>query len=248
MLPDACANARHDRALTWGLAALIAGPSLACVAQPTLTAGLIGDVDRLRAGEWWRALTALLVQPGGLPALAFLLLGVLLLTPVASRFWGIGTVAGTLAATGPGCLAVGLWVSPVNTSAGSSDLVAALVGLTSVALATGGDNFTVGVPVGTGLAAGYCAFFGAYLLLQPFWGAAAGPAANLLLVAVVVACRRHRPSADLGWAVAAIAVGCAVLMAARLDSHGIGILAGAGLALVARGHRQVRARSTAEGH
>ena len=55
---------------------------------PSLLPALERDAVRLRAGEWWRLVTPLFVQDGGLQGGVFNLVSLLLIGSVAERLWG----------------------------------------------------------------------------------------------------------------------------------------------------------------
>ena len=55
---------------------------------PSLLPALERDAVRIRAGEWWRLVTPLFVQDGGLQGGVFNLVSLLLMGSVAERLWG----------------------------------------------------------------------------------------------------------------------------------------------------------------
>ncbi|GAA0377055.1 hypothetical protein GCM10009530_29560 [Microbispora corallina] len=75
---------------TTAVLAVTAVPSLAQIAAPALTGALERDPDLIRAGEWWRPVTSLLVQDGGLAGTAFNLATLLVVGVLAERALGPG--------------------------------------------------------------------------------------------------------------------------------------------------------------
>lgn len=68
---------------------IIGVPSLAQFAWPQVGAALMRDPDAtLHRGEWWRVVTALLAQDGGLAAAVFGLVVVALVMLIGSAVWG----------------------------------------------------------------------------------------------------------------------------------------------------------------
>jgi membrane associated rhomboid family serine protease len=71
------------------LCAIVAIPSLAQLAFPALLTALQRDAGLIRQqGQWWRLVTALVVQDGGLAGLVFNLLTLALIGTTAERLWG----------------------------------------------------------------------------------------------------------------------------------------------------------------
>lgn len=71
------------------LFALVAIPSLLQFPFPRLLYALRRDGDLiLHQGEWWRIVTSLLVQDGGVAGTVFNLVGLVLVGLVAERLWG----------------------------------------------------------------------------------------------------------------------------------------------------------------
>ncbi len=73
--------------------------------DPELVPALRRDVAGLQAGQWWRVVTPLVVQPGGWPQFVFNLLFLVVFLPIAERLYGgsvwlvyvVSGVAGQLA-------------------------------------------------------------------------------------------------------------------------------------------------------
>ncbi|ETK31820.1 rhomboid family intramembrane serine protease [Microbispora sp. ATCC PTA-5024] len=75
---------------TTAVLAVTAVPSLAQIAVPALTGALERHPDLIRAGEWWRLVTSLVVQDGGLAGTAFNLATLLVVGVLAERALGPG--------------------------------------------------------------------------------------------------------------------------------------------------------------
>jgi membrane associated rhomboid family serine protease len=171
-------------------------------------------------GEWWRIVTALFVQDGGVLGtvsnLAFLaLLGVLAERLVGPRWWLVAYFGAGLA----GELAGYAWQP---TGAGNSVAVCGLAGLLIVALLAG-----TRLPA---LAPMAVLWWCGALLAGPW-----GTGALLAGVGGAVAVQAARPWAvTAGRLAAAAAVLAAVALAAARDLHGAALLAGVAIAAATR--------------
>ena len=65
-------------------------PSTLQIFLPMLLTTLQRDPTRVLQGEWWRIITALFVQDGGIAGTVFNLLSLLLVGAVANQFWNHG--------------------------------------------------------------------------------------------------------------------------------------------------------------
>lgn len=75
---------------TIALCAIVGIPSLLQLAFPGILTALWRDADLIvQHGQWWRLVTALVVQDGGLLGLVFNLLTLALIGNVAERLWGV---------------------------------------------------------------------------------------------------------------------------------------------------------------
>jgi len=223
--------------LTGAVSAVTLAVSITALASPALMRLLTRDVPRLWSGDWWRALTPLLVQSDGWGQLGFNLLGIAVVGAalerrVARRAWAM-----TYALAGIGSLAlVSLW-HPEQTGGGSSDAVAGLVGALAVLLA-------VDVPTrhhrAHWPAQVYSVFFASYLATLDvgglWWSIVIG---NLSILAVFVA-RRALTPATLARACCALVCLAGLLMAWQHDGHGTGILTGIAGALIVLTWRRSR--------
>jgi membrane associated rhomboid family serine protease len=70
------------------LAALVAAGLVAQIADPALLAAGGRDAGAIRAGEWWRLVTALFLQDGGLAGGAFNVALLFAIAPSAERLMG----------------------------------------------------------------------------------------------------------------------------------------------------------------
>lgn len=73
---------------TFALALAIAIPAALQLVVPSLLPSLARDRTAILAGEWWRLVTSLFVQDGGIPGTIFNLVTLLLVGSVAERIWG----------------------------------------------------------------------------------------------------------------------------------------------------------------
>lgn len=194
--------------------------------QPTIMASLVRDPAAVRDGEWWRAITPTLVQPSGVLALVFLLIGFLVLIPVVSRSMGAGLAAIGMVVGAIGGVTLSTWLFPAQGGGGSSGAVSALVGMWAICLIRV-DRYDWP----SSIASAYAAFFACYLLVlatpfeevAPWLGNAAAIAGFLLHFRF----KRTR----------LIAIGlmtCGLGMTFLLDEHGFGITLGVIAALCPR--------------
>ncbi|MFE2120562.1 MULTISPECIES: rhomboid family intramembrane serine protease [Rhodococcus] len=132
---------------------VVAVPSLLRLAVPSLLGTFGRDPLRIRAeDEWWRVLTSVLVQDGGVFVTLVNLLLLAVVATVAVRVWGPGRAVGLFAVSQ---LLFGLFtafVSP-STGAGSSGASFAVAGsIAGLWLAVGARGAVLAAAVGIGLA------------------------------------------------------------------------------------------------
>lgn len=216
---------RRSLALTAAVSVAVLIVSVLALLEPRIMTVMTRDTMAVRRGEWWRLLTPILVQPSGVLALAFLLLGFLVLIPAVGSRAGSATAAAAMVIGAVGALAISSWLFPVQTGGGSSGAVAALVGAWAVCLTRGADGGPRAYLVTV-----YAGFFAVYLV------AAAGPfttvaplIGNAAAVTAFALHRNGRPGV-----VAAGVLACGVVMTALLDEHGFGVLLGAAVAVASR--------------
>lgn len=200
---------------------VIAAMSTLALAMSAVMDALTRDRDAVQAGQWWRTMTPILLQPSGFAALVFLLVGLAALTPpLVARFGGRRVVAGMVIA-GLVPLALSTWLDPGDRSGGSSDVVAGLVGMWAVATVVAGsvaDRSWRSV-----LASGYGAFFTGYLAALASPLAVAAPLIGNAAAAVAVVAHRRFGRPDVA---GGLIIGGGLLMTALLDDHGFGIVVG----------------------
>ncbi len=81
-------TARRAPLTTVLLALAIAVPSSLQFFFPWMLPGLQRDYEQILRGEWWRMVTALFVQDGGVRGAVFNLLSLLLVGAIAEQLWG----------------------------------------------------------------------------------------------------------------------------------------------------------------
>jgi membrane associated rhomboid family serine protease len=224
--------------LTAVVGAVTLAVSVAALVSPALMNLFTRDLSQLRAGQWWRALTPVLVQSSGWLQLAFNLLGLLVVGAALERrvsrpCWALIYLVG-----GPGSIALlSVW-KPDATGGGSSDAVAALLGAFTVLLAVDGRRGRGDWP-----AQGYAVFFAAYLTTLDLAGLVPSIiVGNASIIALVAAGRAIRP-APLSRACLIVVLLGGVLMTVAHDGHGTGILGGASIALLVLARQGVLARA-----
>lgn len=186
---------------------------------PSVLAALERDPAEIADGQWWRPVTAMLVQAWWLQY-AFNLAGLLLVGWAVERRWGTGrwlvvAVGGGLVAALVLTVAV-----PDLVDSGTSDAVGALIGF----LVVRSWRERVSPPF---VPAVYAVFWLPYVLLTgvDVGYAVAGPVASVVVAVVTAEARRtggHRPRT----ATLVLAVVTAVVLSVLLDGHGIGLAAG----------------------
>lgn len=213
--------------------------SVAALVSPALMQVLTRDLGQLRAGQWWRMITPVFVQPDGWGQLVFNLLGLAIVGAALEHRTTRTAWALTFVVGGVGGIAVTSAWHPADLGGGSSDAVAALIGaLTVLRFAERHRPPEHHDPSGRRSWAGwaaqlYCVFFAAYLtaldLGGVWWSILVG---NASIVAFFVARRALRPTA-LNRACLLTVGAAGVAMIGQHDGHGFGIIAGAGAAALA---------------
>lgn len=82
------ASASHFPLATLLLFVMVAVPTTLQFLFPVILSTLERDYARFLSGEWWRVITPLFVQDGGVPGSIFNLISLLLVGGVAERLWG----------------------------------------------------------------------------------------------------------------------------------------------------------------
>ncbi|MFT4293915.1 MAG: rhomboid family intramembrane serine protease [Micropruina sp.] len=194
--------------------------SVVAFVQTGVMAAMTRDTMAVQRGEWWRIVTPTLVQPSGALALAFLLIGFVVLIPVVARQTGNRTAAAAMVVGAVGALAISSWLFPAQTGGGSSGAVAALVGAWACCLTRNATR-----DLRARFASTYSGFFATYLLAAATPFATVAPLiGNLGAVAAYAVHRSGRPRI-----VAVGILACGVAMTALLDEHGFGLLLGAAM-------------------
>jgi membrane associated rhomboid family serine protease len=202
------------------------GAAVAQYAFPAVVPALERDLDALRAGQWWRAVSPLLVQTLGwyqvvANLLALALFGLAAEWLVGRRRWLVLFAAGTLG----GQVAAYAWQEP---GGGSSIAICGLAGGVTVALLVGRGP----VPRPFAHAVVY------YVVALTGWGFSGIVAAGLgcLGAATLLHGLPRLGVREVERVALAATVGCAVALAVAADLHGVSLVAGmAAMALVLAG-------------
>jgi len=237
------------RSITWLTGAVGAGTlavSVAALASPALMQAMTRNLAQLRAGQWWRIITPVLVQPDGWGQLVFNLLGVSVVGAALEHRTSRAVWTLTYLLGGVGGIVVTTAWHPADLGGGSSDAVAALIGALTVLLAAENhDHHDHNDPDGRRPWADwphqvYCVFFAAYLtaldLGGVWWSILAG---NATIVVFFITRRALSPTA-LARACLPFVGAAGVIMAADQDGHGLGILAGAAITSLTLLRRRAR--------
>lgn len=233
------------RSRAWLTAAVGVGTlavSVTALANSRLMQVMTRDLAQLRAGQWWRVITPVLVQPDGWGQLLFNILGIAVVGAALERCTSRGawTLTYLLGGVG-GVVVVSIW-QPADHGGGSSDAVAALIGALCVLRATENHRPPGSLPWSDWPAPLYCVFFAGYLTAMDlggvWWSVLAG---NATIVAFTIA-RRALGAAVFARACLVFVVAAGVAMALQPDGHGVGIVAGAVTASLILLRRQSRGR------
>ena len=242
------------RSIAWLTGAVGAGTlavSVAALASPTLMRIMTRNLAQLRAGQWWRIITPVLVQPDGWGQLVFNLLGVTVVGAALEHRTSRAAWMLTYLLVGVGGIAAASAWQPADLGGGSSDAVAALIGaLTLLLAAENHDHHDRNDPGGSRPWAAwpaqvYCVFFAGYLtaldLGGVWWSILAGDAT----IAAFFIARRALTPTGVTRACLLLVGAAGVTMTAQQDGHGLGIIAGAAIAsLILLRRHALTARST----
>ena len=220
--------------LTAVVCAVTVAVSVAALFSPAVMDLFTRDLAQLRAGQWWRAFTPVLVQSDGWGQLAFNLLGLAVVGAALERrvsrpCWALVFLLG-----GPGSIAVLSAWKPEATGGGASDAVAALLGANILLLVVDGPRMRWQWQWPAQL---YAVFFAAYLTIVDLAGLVPSIiVGNVAIIVFFVARRAVRPSI-LSRACLVVVSVAGVLMTVAQDGHGTGILAGLAAASVVLARR-----------
>jgi hypothetical protein len=210
--------------------------SVAALLSPALMNASIRNLPEVRAGQWWRIATPVLVQPSGWGQLVFNLLGLVVVGIALHRYagWLVWLTVYVVGGVG-GSAVLSAW-SPSDVGGGSSAAVAALIGsLAVVRFAAGGVKGRL-----ESLAELFSVFFVVYLTALAVGGLVPSIiAGNASIVLVVVAQRLWSPTMVTRVSTDVVIIG-GVLMFALKDDHGVGIVAGVLIAAVVLAQRRLR--------
>jgi membrane associated rhomboid family serine protease len=209
---------------TIATAALTVAVGIAQLLAP-VTGVLQRDAARVLGGEWWRLATTMLVH-GGVAHLLFNLAGILLVGMALERRVGAWRWVVIYVASGVGAGLAEVLIDPAGVDTGASGGVAGLIG--ALLVVSAGRREPPWWPAWV-----YAGFFAAYLAGLAWGGVIAGSVAGSLAIAALVTVRRAAGPRVLLWVLLALVALGTVLLVARLDVHGFGLLLGAllGLAL-----------------
>jgi membrane associated rhomboid family serine protease len=206
--------------------------SIASLVSPTLMHLFVRDLPQLQAGQWWRVVTPVLVQPSGWGQLAFNLLGIAVVGAALQRYLGWGGWSLLYLVGGSGSIAVYSAWHPADTGGGSSAAIAALIGALAVLLV---------VRDGRGrldwFAQLYSVFFAVYLSTLDLGGVVPSIIAGNATIIVMVIARRAFSHTAVTRACLVVVVATGIVMTAVRDDHGVGIAIGVtvgGLVLLRR--------------
>lgn len=219
--------------------------SVAALVSPALMRLFVRDLPQLRAGQWWRVVTPVLVQPSGWGQLVFNLVGIAVVGAALQRHLGWAGWSLTYLVGGSGSIVVYSAWHPADTGGGSSAAVAALIGALAVLLAVrdGRDGLEWFAQL-------YSVFFAVYLTALDLGGVAASIIAGNAAIIVIVAVRRAFTPSAVNRTCLAVALAAGIAMTTVQDDHGVGILIGLALALacltLTQPHRTARAVEAAD--
>lgn len=199
--------------------------SVAALVSPALMRLFVRDLPQLRAGQWWRVVTPVVVQPSGWGQLVFNLLGIAVVGAALQRHLGWAGWSLTYLVGGSGSIAVYSAWHPADTGGGSSAAVAALIGALAILLAVrdrrGGLEWFAQL---------YSVFFAAYLTTLDLGGVVPSIIAGNATIIVMVAARRAFSPTTVTRTCLAVVLAAGIVMTAVRDDHGVGIVIGLALA------------------
>jgi membrane associated rhomboid family serine protease len=206
--------------------------SVAALVSPALMRLFVRDRPLLLAGQWWRVVTPVVVQPSGWGQLVFNLLGIAVVGAALQRHLGWAGWSLIYLVGGSGSIAVYSAWHPADTGGGSSAAVAALIGALAILLAVrdgrGGLEWFAQL---------YSVFFAVYLTALDLGGVAPSIIAGNATIIVMVAARRAFSPTTVTRTCLGVVVSAGIVMTAVRDDHGVGIVIGlavAGLVLARR--------------
>lgn len=219
--------------MTSGATALALAVGIPALFLPRLVRALEQNPPLLLAGQWWRLVTPMIVQGYGWSQLVFNVLGIVLAGAAVER--RLRTWRWLVVAAGSGVIAIIVTslLRPHEIDSGSSAAVAGLVGAMTVGMLR-----TRRLPPLAGLL--YGVFFAVYLCALALAGPLAGAVAGSLSIPAVLVVRRvagRRATRAVAGGLVALA---GVLLLARGDAHGIGLVAGAVLGAAVGGSDRSR--------
>ncbi|MEZ0094216.1 rhomboid family intramembrane serine protease [Streptacidiphilus sp. EB129] len=216
-----------------GATALVGAVQLA---HPAVLHLLQRDPDALHSGQDWRLVSPVLVQSSGWTQYAFNLTGSLLVGVAVEPYWGRTRWVGAYLAGGvAGILATYYW-EPHGTGGGSSDAVAALIGMLVVSLWSDRQP-----PWWPGYL--YAGYFISYLAVLDAVGPLPAMVVGSVGAAALMTLWRQGRYRGLRTGLTVFTVAGAAAMIAMHDSHGVGLTVGVGLGLLLRAGRRARGRA-----
>ena len=195
--------------------------SVTAILHPQWTLLLRRDEPAWAAGQLWRILTPVLVQPDGWGQLAFNLAGIAILG-TAAELRGLSWLA-SYAFPAVASICVMYVAAPADRGGGSSDGVAGLIAalaVVNVARPGGSTRLT------EQLARGYSAFFVSYVAVlsrATEWVAAVF--GNVVMIFILTSSRAWGTAFTNRLLLALVCVSVPILLV-RGNSHGVGLLAG----------------------
>ena len=200
--------------------------SVAALASTDLMQLLVTDLPRVRAGQWWRVVTPVLVQPFGWGQLVFNLLGIAVVGAALQRRLGWAAWSLIYVAGGLGTIALYIAWHPGDTGdGGSSAAVAAMLGALAILLVAGADLGPL-----EWFSQLYSVFFAVYLTALQLAGVWPSIIAGNAAIIAAVNAHRHVSSTTRTRASLGVVLACGLTMTAVKDDHGAGILIGVAIA------------------
>jgi membrane associated rhomboid family serine protease len=209
--------------------------SVAALINTSMMKALTTDVSKLRAGQWWRIASPVVVQPSGWGQLVFNMTGLAVVGAALERhvsrpLWIVCFFAG-----GVGSVAVLSAWKPADGSGGTSDAVAALIGALAVVAAV--ESAKSGAEWPSQL---YSVFFAAYLTGLAVGGIVTSIIAGDVAVVIYVAARRACRPATVRRGCLVLIVACGAVMTVMRQGHGLGIMFGVAIASAVLARKRTR--------
>jgi membrane associated rhomboid family serine protease len=208
-------------AMTFAVMFVTVTVSIVALVHAPLMSSMTRDTDKLRAGQWWRIASPVLIQSSGWGQLAFNITGLVVVGVALEKC--MHRLAWSLIYIGGGIVSIAVlsaW-TPNDGGAGSSDAVAALVGALAIVCVAAPSTDRAGLASQM-----YSVFFVAYLTGLAVGGVVPSVIAGDVAVAVLLIVRRAWSPATLNRVCLILVTLGGAVMTVERQGHGVGVAFG----------------------